>query len=360
MASIDPANLIADRPENPPSGNDLQETGDYAFFQLLEDAKFKPATQVGDVVSPEVEPAWNEILERTLDMMGRSHDLRLGVLLVASIPAVEGFAGLADAMETVHKLVTERWETVHPRLDVYGEPDDPEMRKNVLDGLAPPIGTMGDDYRVQERLRQIPLVEHRMIGRFSFRDILVAEGAAQPRKGEEPADKARIDGAFQETAIETLQALRSALKRSEDAAAGIETGFRERSGGMAPDLGSFRKLLSDMGRAIDSQLASRGYGDAPQDEGDAPAVEEAGGGGGGGGAPRKAGLSGEVTSRAEVRLALDKVIRYYEANEPSSPVPILLKRASRLVDKSFMDIMRNIAPDQMGVVNALAGPEATE
>lgn len=356
MSSIDPAQLIADRPDNPPSGHDLQETGDYAFFQLLEDAKFKPASQVGDVVSPEVEPAWNEIFERTLGMMGKSHDLRLGVLLVASAPAVEGFAGLATAMETVLQLVTERWETVHPRLDVYGEPDDPEMRKNVLDGLAPPIGTMGDDYRLQERLRQIPLVEHRMIGRFSFRDVLLAEGAVQPRKGEEPADKARIDGAFHETAVETLQDLRQALKRSEDAASSLEAAFRERSGGLVPDLASFRKLLSDIGREVDGQLASRGYGDAPQENPqETGEVAESGGA-----VQRKAGLSGEVTTRAEVRLALDKVIRYYESNEPSSPVPILLKRASRLVDKSFMDIMRNIAPDQMSVVNALAGPESTE
>lgn len=359
MSSIDVAALLADRVDNPPSGKDLQEDGDFAFFQLLEDAKYKPATQVGDSVIPEVEPSWNAIFERTLETMEKSHDLRLGVLLVASSLVVEGFAGLARSLEVIEQLVNERWDTVHPRLDVYGEPDDPEMRKNVLDGLAPSIGTLGDEYRVQERLRLIPLVSHKVIGRFSLRDMLVTKGAVTPKEDEEPVDQARIDAAFNETDVETLQEVRDQLARAKELVGSIEAGFREKAGGMAPDLVSFAKLLADMGREFDEKLAMRGYGDAPAPEGG----EAAGGGQSGGGGvtmPMQQGLSGEVTTRAEVRLALDKVIRYYETNEPSSPVPILLKRAGRLVDKSFMDIMRNIAPDQLSAIETLAGPDATE
>jgi type VI secretion system protein ImpA len=66
---------------------------------------------------------------------------------------------------------------------------------------------------------------------------------------------------------------------------------------------------------------------------------------------------GEITSRNEVIRALDAVCGYYERNEPSSPVPILLRRAQRLVSKNFMDIMRDLAPSGMSDIEKIQGPE---
>ena len=42
---------------------------------------------------------------------------------------------------------------------------------------------------------------------------------------------------------------------------------------------------------------------------------------------------------------------FYERAEPSSPVPILLRRAARLVNKSFLDVLRDLIPE--GVNQAL-------
>jgi type VI secretion system protein ImpA len=58
-------------------------------------------------------------------------------------------------------------------------------------------------------------------------------------------------------------------------------------------------------------------------------------------------VNGEIASRAEVIRVLDSVLRYYVQYEPSSPVPVLLSRAKRLVPKSFMQIMEDLAPDSM-------------
>jgi type VI secretion system protein ImpA len=44
-------------------------------------------------------------------------------------------------------------------------------------------------------------------------------------------------------------------------------------------------------------------------------------------------------------------------NEPSSPVPLLLKRAKRLVGLSFVDIIRNLSPDAMAQVQMVSGEE---
>ena len=68
-------------------------------------------------------------------------------------------------------------------------------------------------------------------------------------------------------------------------------------------------------------------------------------------------LSGRVTSNQDVLKALDMIISHYEQNEPSSPVPLLIKRAKRLVGKSFVDIIRDLSPDAMSQVKVVSGEE---
>ena len=52
---------------------------------------------------------------------------------------------------------------------------------------------------------------------------------------------------------------------------------------------------------------------------------------------------------------IDKICAYYERHEPSSPVPLLLMRARRLVDKSFMEILQDLAPEGMGQARQVGG-----
>jgi type VI secretion system protein ImpA len=42
---------------------------------------------------------------------------------------------------------------------------------------------------------------------------------------------------------------------------------------------------------------------------------------------------------------LDKICEYYERAEPSSPVPLLLQRAKKLVPMTFMEIVQDLIPD---------------
>lgn len=51
-----------------------------------------------------------------------------------------------------------------------------------------------------------------------------------------------------------------------------------------------------------------------------------------------------VQNRADVVTALDAIIRYYVENEPSSPVPLMLRRVRGWVNKEFLDVMKDILP----------------
>ncbi len=60
-----------------------------------------------------------------------------------------------------------------------------------------------------------------------------------------------------------------------------------------------------------------------------------------------------ITGRQDVVRLLDGICAYYQHNEPGSPVPLLLKRARQLVDKDFLEIIQDLAPDSAGKIKSL-------
>jgi type VI secretion system protein ImpA len=73
--------------------------------------------------------------------------------------------------------------------------------------------------------------------------------------------------------------------------------------------------------------------------------------------PLSASVSGAISSREDVDRLLDRMCEYYERNEPSSPIPLLLKRCKRLVSANFLDIVRDVAPNAVDQVETLCGPK---
>src|SRR5882757_2776454 len=73
--------------------------------------------------------------------------------------------------------------------------------------------------------------------------------------------------------------------------------------------------------------------------------------------PRVGGAGGDINSREDVILQLDRLCEYYRRHEPSSPVPMLLRRAKRLVSKEFMDIIRDLTPGGVAEAELLGGVE---
>ncbi len=77
-----------------------------------------------------------------------------------------------------------------------------------------------------------------------------------------------------------------------------------------------------------------------------------------GGPVKKSAISGEIQSADDVRKMIQKICDYYAANEPSSPVPILLHRANKLIGMDFASLLENLTPSGKSVLTPLVGPEA--
>jgi type VI secretion system protein ImpA len=69
--------------------------------------------------------------------------------------------------------------------------------------------------------------------------------------------------------------------------------------------------------------------------------------------------AGTISSREDANRALERVCEWIERNEPSNPAPLLIRRAQRLMSKTFIDIIRDLAPDGLKEVEKLAGIENT-
>ncbi len=343
MSAIDVAALLVEVAEDQPSGEDLEY--DAAFTDLEIAAQGKDEQEIGDTVVEAEEPDWAEVQETALAVLNRSKDLRAAMHLTRALLRRDGFSGLNQALELIRGYVEQYWETVHPQLDPDDD-NDPTMRVNALSSL-----THKDT--MLRALRDAPLTDSRVVGRFCLHDIAIAKGELPPPDQSEdpPAEMATISAAFQDTDPEWLQAQADAVRGAIEHAASIDAAVTEKIGaGASTDMSDLHKALKEARAALNEHLGGE------DDEGDAEGMDADGGGalamdGDAAGGP----VSGVIRNTNDVVRTLDKIIDYYARSEPSSPVPLLLHRARRLVSQDFMTIMKDIAPDGVHQAKIVGG-----
>ena len=115
-----------------------------------------------------------------------------------------------------------------------------------------------------------------------------------------------------------------------------------------PDFTELRKVLGQANTFMASRMKERQASEGADSNG---APEQPGAGS----VIQTGVMRGEPRSREDVVRALDGICAYYARNEPSSPVPLLLERAKRLVPKNFFEIMEDLAPDGMAQLTAVSG-----
>lgn len=350
MSTIDVDALLLEIDADAPCGPNLEY--DPAFVALELEALGKPEVQYGDTITPAVPPDWKQIRREANSLLERSRDLRLAVHLLRASLALSGTAGLADGITLIERLLEERWDSVHPELD----PDDdldPTLRINSLAMLADTTGLLRD-------LKEATLVMLPGLGPLTMKMLDIASGEMAPPEGQEKIAASSIESALADVKPEQLAIAVAALARALDGAVNIEVILVRRVGSsQALNLDSLTRPLR---KAV--EFLARQQGDAS--EAGAEVVAETGGEAGSGAgsdsaarAPR-AGITGDIASRDDVVKMLDKLVQYYGRHEPSSPIPILLERAKRLVPMTFFEIMKDLAPDGIAQLTVIRGPDGTE
>ena len=326
--------LLAPLADHAPCGEDLEY--DPAFLALEEIARAKPEQQFGDTVIPAQEPDWRQVLEDALPLAERTRDLRLAVLIARAAAHQQGIQGYASALSLVTGLLEQHWDHVFPALDA-DDNNDPTMRLNALAPLVDVATGLADLRNATVGSGRIPL---------TVRQIELSAGKVEPHPDESVPTADGITEALKAIEAQTPGVL-AALQAPYVALLRIESVLSDRVGAQGPDLKPLQQIvrwLNNAASAAEGTASVESHGtDTGETFDSAPAT-------GGVSAP------GALRNRDDVIRTLDRVCDWIERNEPTNPAPLLIRRAQRLMSKSFMDIIRDLAPESMAQIENIAGP----
>ena len=331
--------------DDSPCGEDLEY--DPNFLELTQAIQGKPETQF----APAEPPVWREVQSLAEELMGRTRDLRVAIWWTRACVNQEGLPGLANGLTVIHALLGSYWDSLHPGLD----PDDGDAfaRVNALGELTSLSCLLGD-------LRQSKVLSDRSLNGLKTRDIEIGLDRISPKADETVPSMSEIKGMLSELE-EPASALRLACATSLEKLDAIQSLVNDKVGS---DSGLALDEIVDMVRAVASVLPDESgsddgddYGGASDDDSSGAADED--GADTDGVAPSRgrsrSGGVGTINSRQDAIKAIQLICAYLESSEPTNPAQLLLRRAERLIEKNFLELLRELAPNALSEVAAIMG-----
>ncbi len=297
-----------------------------------------PDPKTHEIVGAEP-PEWRKVGQAAADLLAQSKDLRAGCILARAELATDGFAGLARGLMLLSRILRDFWDGVYPQLDKE-DGNNPTERVNAMTYLDDLSGFIAG-------LRSTPLVESREAGRYTLRDLDLAAGRIPVSEGTHVPSLDLLSVAWS-TGDPAANALRrDAVDQSLTSIADIEAIFTER----AKRRPGFERLKQNLVKAkqfFESQKPAIAAGtdgaSGPDDDPNQPKGPT-------GVVPQTGGLA----SRADAIKSLKQVADYLRRVEPSSPAPLFIDRAVKLLQMDFAAIVLELVPDARERITLLSG-----
>ncbi|MDR2164489.1 MAG: type VI secretion system ImpA family N-terminal domain-containing protein [Zoogloeaceae bacterium] len=343
---IDPQKYLAALSEAEPCGPNLEYDPEYVALQ----ARMIPkgSAQYGDFVKTPEEPNWGEIERECRQILLRSRDIAILLLLLRCRIHLFQACGLREVLEILLGWLERYPDHIHPQLVIDGE-RDPTVRANALLALVDPEGVLGD-------LRETVLAKSSVM-RLQIRDV--ERSFAVPRLSDALAPDSVCRQLNDLVRSEDANVL--ALIESARLARHLHEGLLANMGEHAPDLGVFFRLLGyfyregsepfhfQRGKPASSVTTPLPVQDAAPEDRDAQVpVDEA--------MPAPAFLPADLPpapsfavspemARENALHTIRGVREWFEQYEPSSPVSVLLRQAERMIGRKFSEVAQEIPFD---------------
>lgn len=328
---------------------------DAGFQNFFFTAQGTPERYDGEKTIPAESPDWREVKADALSYLKQTKDIKLISVLAQAVLNTEGVEAFSECVKGLSILINEQWQALYPPLD---EDDGDPLER--ISSLA----FLNDDF-VVNALKSTPLASVRGLGIVNLDAIEKATNGS----GDASLSISQIKGIFKEINSEQVQLLYTCLAYSLESLQSINQHFIEKAGyeytvdferttGVLQLLIATLKKYTNVGTAAPEQDVAKDDSHQPTTEtniqdkaesqqhqriqGTNDSLSEAGGG---------------VNSRADVEKYLKLINEYYLQYEPSSPVPVLINRALQLVNKDFMEIIKNMYPDAEQAIRQLGGIE---
>jgi type VI secretion system protein ImpA len=344
------ADLLEPVDADAPCGPDLEYDPD--FVMLLAAAAPRVEAQYGDFVDVPAAANWAEIERDCRALLLRTKDIRLAVILLRCRVRLDGAAGLRDGLAFLKAMFECHGEALHP-LPVFEGERDPITYANAIAALADADGALGD-------VRDIAMPK--AVGlKLHLRDIEKAFAMPRQKDALAPESVVRLLKELSGRRDATIAAFAEARALTENIAAWCN----EKLGADAPDLGALSRTLQpfaqpqlDGGGAPVSAAARHATVQGDDTASAAPFSTPAA-------TPTAAptpiasmaspsaipadDLSAMATvppaDRWSALAAIQQTRMWFEQNEPSSPVIVLLRQSERMVGKRFSELAQIIPAD---------------
>ena len=327
----------------------------YRVFGQPTEIGTRPTNKPDEPAQP---PPWEEVIDKALAALELSKDLRVLAYLGAGLARRDGITAFCEVLQVAAAWLENWFDAVYPRAE-----EDLFRRTNALNYFV-------DRLAILDALRRAPLATQQPTGAVSLRLLELAKGVLPVGKTDPPPPKeAELQAVFAATPILELQGLLSAVTAAVDAlkridasmtaAGGVEAtadfdgrNDKERSVSLRYQLKRIQEIvrlaLKSHPQATTERLVRGSPAGTVQAVTDLPidtAPPEA---------PRVA-IVGVIRSRQDAIRALDEVMTYFAQAEPTSPVPIFIERAKRLISKSFFEALEDIVPDAVNAAKVAGG-----
>jgi len=334
-----------------PTGEDLEY--DAAFQQMQRLGEGTREQQYGDTIVAAKSPDWTDLLPLTQQLSERTRDLRVGVLLVESLTHRTGLEGAAEGLRFLASWVADLWDDLFPALD-QSDGHDPFMRLNSLARLC-----QAD--RLPMLIRRSLMIERPPHVKIHCEDLLFAIDSSEST-GPRSMTTMEIEAGFDATGADELQHLFDQVQSIVSSLQEIGRILEEKAGEMLWNaealLGPLQSIRLHLKHHLQKRFQVRdAVLDEMQNQSDSDGPSSP--------IQNDSGLFSmmpdrrtfRVESREQAFAAIEAVTEYFARNEPSSPVPFLLKRARRIAEQNFMEILRELAPGALQECRQITGVE---
>ena len=283
-------------------------------------------------------------LEKLQALLAKSRDLRFLILSAKFSILSDNLSGFVDAIAASDELLQGQWEACHP---------DEKAGGNVL--RAAFLKTLDDLPTVVLPLQNTTLINDRRLGQLTWRSVLLATKKLAPREGENVPDVDTIkDALMRYEPADMLGKLRAQMDKISTSLQKIRDLFVEKAGfEVAPHFDQLPEVAQSISAFLTEIITARNPGEALVSE-----ASEASEGAASSDDAKTAPGTDSIASVKEASNALEGILAYYSASEPSSPARLLIKQSHQLVGKSFVEAMRVLAPGLTETSNIKIGGEA--
>ena len=328
---LDIESILVDHDGDTACGENLEY--DPLLLEVREAIEGKPEQRMGeDNFIEGEEPDWKLVKKNCLELCRKTHNLEVVISLTQALMNLEGYAGLVDGSCLLSGVIEKYWDCLHPEIDP--DDNDPIERLNML--------AVFEDFNFLLSLQKIELLNSKGVGKVSLYNIRNPNSSSD--------DSKLIDAVFRSGDEEEKEAVHSNLEKCIDHFQQISSLLKQQKHvgeSRAPNFEELIKILKESKSAIAKHLDT--VSDSTEDEN--TEINSTNSSADMNTNTKTAGIN----NRDDVISAIQKIEDYYYKNEPGSPIPLLLQRAKSLVNKDFIALMEELAPDSIQQVELIVG-----